>query len=323
MPSDGMRDKLSNMRLSQTGRLLKRLFGLQYLRPDDFMPHISPQQADRITELSRQARGDAPPAILVLGVMPRSGTNFVRDLLALHPDIHADPESVYEFPLLHAAEGARAFMTEFFSYFPRNSETLSEWDGLALLAGAWLGHWQSMAGDRHILLKCPHVQNLGLAPYVFPDAKIFLCVRDGRDVIDSTMRTFPRFSLKRKTFSQLASEWRLGTEAICTFAEDGPNTNPNIMLVRYEDVVAEPEKSVSSFLAHAGLDPETYPIDRVTMMPVRGSSRSTAANDERWQPEAKTADFNPVQRWANWSNAKKTRFARLAGPTLKVAGYDE
>lgn len=322
MPSDGITDKLLQMRISEFNGTLRRVMGLQYLRPEDFLPDVPAEAAARMAHLSRKVRGNAPSPILVLGVMPRSGTNFVRDLLAMHPGVHADPEQVYEFPLLHAGRGARAFMKEFFAYFPRNRDVLTEWDALALLAGAWLRHWQDEAGERRILLKCPHVQNLGLAPHVFPDARIVLCMRDGRDVIDSTMRTFARRSPTRKTFSQLAAEWRLGTDAICTFGEGGRNACENVLPIRYEDVYADPVSAMTSLLAHTGLDPDAYPMEKVENLPVRGSSRSRAADEERWQPEARTQDFNPVRRWADWPEAKKNRFDRLAGPTLRAAGYD-
>lgn len=322
MRVDRYRKILTSQRLPDLVRLSRRVLGLNYLKPEDFLPDISPTDAARLADLARNARGEGPAPILVMGVMPRSGTNFIRDLLAQHPDVHADPGRYYEFPLLHAARGMGGFADEFLSYFPRNAEIMGRWDPLALLAGAWMRELQREAGSRHILLKCPHVQNLTLAPLIFPDAKIVLCVRDGRDVIDSTQRTFGRWSPARKTFAQLSEEWRLGVEAIYAVAEAPRQTDADVVVLRYEDVVTDTRSAMRNLLERMGLQSNGYPFTKLDAMPVRGSSRSKASDDTRWQPEAKTADFNPVRRWADWPAPRKARFDRIAGPSLRLAGYD-
>lgn len=313
---------LRSARMGDLLRLARRVAGLQYLAPADFLPDIGEAEAQRICELSARARGAGPAPILVLGVMPRSGTNFLRDLLALHPDVCADPGRVHEFPLLHAARGAAGFMDEYLSLFPANAEVSGRWDALALLSGAWLREFQHEAGARQILLKSPHVQNLSLAPHVFPGARIILCVRDGRDVIESTQKSFSRWALTRKTFAQLAREWGLATAAVMQFAPGAARARAEVMVVRYEDVVAAPGDMARRLLDHAGLDPAAYDFHKVDAMPVRGSSRSQKAEADRWLPERKQADFNPVRRWAAWSDAKKARFDRIAGDVLEAAGYE-
>ncbi|WP_282119674.1 sulfotransferase family protein [Ruegeria atlantica] len=311
-----------DLRINQVVRMTKRVLGARFLNDEDFMPEISQEQGRHLANLARRARGDINTPILILGVMPRSGTNFVRDLVSKHPDVAADPGRLYEFPLLHAAGDAAAFTRDFLRYFPRNEEVMGKYDVLAMLAGAWFRELQSQDDRKHILLKCPHVQDLSLARHIFPDAKIILCLRDGRDVVESSLKTFSRFSLTSKNFRQLADEWRLGTEAIMTFDNAGENANADTMIVRYEDVVADTHGNVRKVLSHVGLFEDRFPWDEIDKMPVRGSSRSKVSNDDRWKPEAKSADFNPVKRWASWSDSKKARFDRLAGSALELAGYE-
>ncbi|WP_170467433.1 sulfotransferase family protein [Ruegeria arenilitoris] len=311
-----------DMRLNQVVRMTRRLLGARFLDSEDFLPVISPEKGEKLAALARKARGSIETPVLVLGVMPRSGTNFLRDLIAMHPDVGADPGRLYEFPLLHAAGDAAAFTRDFLRYFPRNEEVLGQYDVLAMLAGSWFRELQAQVDGKHILLKCPHVHDLSLARYIFPDAKIILCIRDGRDVVDSSLKTFSRFSLTSKNFRQLADEWRLGTEAIMTYAEGGPNYNEDMIVVRYEDILADTNKYVEKLLNHIGLNAAAFPWDEIEKLPVRGSSRSTASDDNRWQPETKSADFNPVKRWASWSDGKKTRFDRIAGHALELASYE-
>jgi protein-tyrosine sulfotransferase len=312
---------LRSLRLGDVYPLARRIAGLPYLAREDFLPEIGPETAGRLRALALRARGDIPDPILIFGVMPRSGTNFVRDVLALHPDVCADPGRLYEFPLLHAARGAAAFMDEFIAFFPRNAEVLGPWDGLALMAGAWLRALQDEAGPRRILLKSPHVQNLSLLTAIFPGARAILCLRDGRDVVDSALRTFGGPALTRKTFSQLALEWRLGAETILAFRDGGPHHHPDVMIVAYEDLVARQDATLARVLAHAGLDASRYDSRALAALPVRGSSRSTRQADARWQPETRGRDFRPVGRWSGWSARRKARFDRIAGDVLERAGY--
>lgn len=317
MSSERVIDHLRGMRLGEVGTHARRVMGLPYLRRSDFIFEATPPEIARLREIALVARGEGPRPVLVLGVMPRSGTNFVHDLIGLDAGIHADPGQLYEFPLLHCVPEAAALCARFTAYFPRNAARVGRHDMLARLAGAWLRELQLDAGDRRILLKCPHVQYLTLAPLIFPDSDIVICLRDGRDVIESTQRTFKNGRLRRKSFAQLAHEWRLATEAACVLSE----AYPQVTLVRFEDLVAAPQRTARRLVDRIGLDPATFPFEEVDRLPVRGSSRSTRSAQARWQPEAKTTDFQPVGRWAGWSRRQTRRFDRIAGAALARAGY--
>lgn len=317
-----LRRTLRSTRIGELPTLVRRVMGLPYLSSGDFLPDISSDQADRMAALASHSRGGGPRPILLFGVMPRSGTNYIRDLIAAHPQVCADPGRIYEFPLLHAASSAAGFMDDFHALFPANAEVTDRWDALSLLSGSWLRELQKEAEERQILLKCPHVQYLSLAPHVFPDARIILCIRDGRDVVDSTLKSFSRRALSRKTFSQLAREWALASEAVLAFDEGGKFARPEVAVVRYEDVVRAPEVETRKLLSHAGLEVGDYNFDGIEDLPVRGSSRSTATAEQRWQPEAKRSDFNPISRWELWSARRIKKFDRLAGHALEAAGYE-
>lgn len=314
--------QLRRTRIGDLARLTRRLAGLRYLSAEDFTPVLTADQATRMAEMSARARGDGPAPILILGVMPRSGTNYLRDLLDSHPDVLADPGQVHEFPLLQAGRGAGAFMQEYLDLFPANREVSRPWDALALLAGAWLRHFQVEAGARRVLLKSPHVQNLSLAPHLFPGARIILCLRDGRDVVDSSLRTFSRRSLSRKTFGQMAHEWHLSTQAVLSHGPGGAQAHPDVMIIRYEDAVSDPRAAVDRMLEHTDLVPTRYDFEQIERLPVRGSSRSQAQGGARWHPQEKAGDFNPVRRWESWDTRRKARFDRIAGDMLEAAGYE-
>lgn len=315
---------LTYLRVRQVGRYAARLLGLPTARVSDFLsPPLAPREADRLRAIAAAVRGAAPPpAIFIHGVLPRSGTNFLADALALHPDVQAHPARLWEFPLLYVAPGAAALQQEFLFMFKRNREVMDRYEVLAYLASGWLATLQKAAGARRMLFKSPHVQNLGLFRHVFPGDVLLLCLRDGRDVIQSSLQTFGRWRPRSKGFASLAREWRYGTEAILTFEPGAENAYAKAMVVRYEQLAEQPEATMRAILEHGGLDPASYDFAALGRLPVRGSSAIPATDDERWGQHDKPAQFQPIGRWqAAWSSAQKSRFKAIAGEALIRAGY--
>ena len=323
MPRQDLRELASYARLSQLYRYGRRAVGLPATRRSDFIVELPPGEPARLHAIATAIRGpDAPPAIFVHGVLPRSGTNFLADALALHPHVHANPARLWEFPLLYVAPGAEALEREFLSMFPRNAEVMGRFDLLAYLASGWLAALQKEAGQRRPLLKSPHVQHLALFRHIFPSDILLLCLRDGRDVIQSSLQTFGRWHLRSKGFSELAREWRYATEAILSFEPGGEQAYANAKVVRYEALVEHTEAVVHDALRHARLDPAVYDFDALGRLPVRGSSSLASRGDQRWAPHDKPKDFQPVGRWRTiWSSRAKRRFKAIAGAMLIQAGY--
>ncbi|MGH6920500.1 MAG: sulfotransferase family protein [Geminicoccaceae bacterium] len=323
MPRRDLQEMLSYARLSQLYRYGRRAVGLPAARQGDFMVQLPPGEPARLRAIATAVRGPAaPPAIFVHGVLPRSGTNFLVDALALHPHVHAHPGRLWEFPLLYVAPGAEALQREFLSMFRRNAEVMGRFDLLAYLASGWLAALQKEAGERRLLLKSPHMQNLALFRHIFPYDTLLLCLRDGRDVIQSSLNTFARWHLRSKGFAELAREWRYATEAILSFEPGGEHAYGNAKVVRYEALVEDTAAVVHDTLRHARLDPEVFDFDALRRLPVRGSSSLASRGDQRWAPHEKPKDFQPVGRWRQaWSRRAKRRFKAIAGTALIQAGY--
>jgi protein-tyrosine sulfotransferase len=323
MPRRDLQEMLGYVRLSQLYRYGCRAVGLPAARQGDFMVQLPPGEPARLHAIATAVRGPAaPPAIFVHGVLPRSGTNFLVDALTLHPHVHAHPGRLWEFPLLYVAPGAEALQREFLSMFRRNAEVMGRFDLLAYLASGWLMALQKEAGQRRLLLKSPHVQNLALFRHIFPYDTLLLCLRDGRDVIQSSLNTFARWHLRSKGFAELAREWRYATEAILSFEPGGEHAYANAKVVRYEALVEDTEAVVRDTLRHARLDPEVFDFDALRRLPVRGSSSLASRGDQRWAPHEKPKDFQPVGRWRQaWSGRAKRRFKAIAGAALIQAGY--
>jgi protein-tyrosine sulfotransferase len=325
MPQRDLQDLLSYARLAQLYRYGRRALRLPTARKSDFTMTLAPGEPARLRAIATAVRGPAAPsAIFVHGVLPRSGTNFLVDALALHPHVRANPGRLWEFPLLYVAPGAEALQREFLSMFRRNAEVMGRFDLLAYLASGWLAALQKEAGQRRLLLKSPHAQNLALFRHIFPYDTLLLCLRDGRDVIQSSLKTFPPWHPRSKGFAEIAREWRYATEAILAFEPGGEDTYANAKVVRYEALVEDTEAVVHDTLLHARLDPEVFDFDALRRLPIRGSSSLGSVGDQRWEPHEKPKDFQPIGRWRGaWSSRQKRRFKAIAGTALISAGYEK
>jgi protein-tyrosine sulfotransferase len=321
---DDFRSLLGFIRLEQARRFGLRALGLPGARADDFVVALPRDAAERLRAIADAVRGARPiPAIFVHGVLPRSGTNFLADALALHPHVYPNPGRLWEFPLLYVAPGAKALRQEFLSMFKRSEDVVGPYDLLAYLASGWLLALQQEAAERRILLKSPHVQNITLAPHVFPHDVQILCLRDGRDVVHSSLATFPRWRPRGKGLHELAREWRYATEAVLTFEPGGANAYQGAKVVRFEALVEDPQTVMHGILTHAGLDPDLYDFQALRRLPVRGSSAlAMRPGEERWMQRDKPEDFRPIGRWQGvWTDRQKRQFKAIAGATLIEAGY--
>ncbi|MEZ5824010.1 MAG: sulfotransferase [Geminicoccaceae bacterium] len=308
----------SHMRLNQLASVARRIIGLPAWREADYLPPLGADELAILQRLAREIRGpSARSAIFVHGVQPRSGTNFVANALSLHPETTAFPDDIWEYPLLHMAPGARALRDEILSLFPANEDKLPPLAPLVLVAAGWLRSLEQRHPEGRLLFKSPHVRGLSLFSALFPDDRLVVCLRDGRDIAASSEATF-KDGLLGKSFRQLAHEWRQATDAALDLADSGSGPFP---LLRYEDLVADPPGTMHGLLRELGLDPASYPFEKLEALPVFGSSTDERKDDDRWRPRERDRDFSPVGRWTDWPDAKKKRFDRIAGATLKRAGY--
>jgi protein-tyrosine sulfotransferase len=315
-------DVLAFARIQQIPSLARRAMGIPWLRPSDFFPAVDASDQAKLAAIARRIRGEEyPPAIFVHGIMPRSGTNYLSDIIALHPDVCLNPGRLYEFPLLYMCESTRLLQQEFAFMFPRNAEVMSKYEMLAHLASGWLASLQQENPGRRLLFKDPHLHGIGLFPFIFPGDKLFLLIRDGRDLVSSSLATFGAKGFLGKGFRTLVREWKDTTDAALAMAQRAAE-HPNAALVRYEDIVRNPAEHIRHLLSHAGLDERRFDIGGLRSLSVRGSSE-TAAAGAHWKPVARSAEFSPIGRWANWTTRQKNIFKSIAGETLVKAGYED
>ena len=258
--------------------------------------------------------------IFILGILGRSGTNFLSRLLDLHPDCNLVTDIPEDWLLaeshhLDAFTGAVARRWRSRSDWkvePEMEQRLRQHLGRGL--GQFLGE---VAGGGRPVTKTPSVENIDRFFTLFPEAYLLILVRDGRDVVESAARSFGECP------HQMARWWDWAAGKILDFDRSSQSGKKRYLILRYEDLLLDMAGEMKKVLGFLDLDPESYPFDRARDLPIFGSS--DLRNEEgrwEWRITPGNGDLDPPKRWSGWSRWKHERFNRIAGGKLEAFGYE-
>jgi protein-tyrosine sulfotransferase len=268
--------------------------------------------------------------VIVLG-SPRSGTTLVRRLLDAHPNIACPPEtnlfsSCARF--LHSykmAEGVEVGVLNGlrFAGFKRG-EVLER---LREFAFGFHRDYAARAGKKRWAEKTAfdgfHIDRI---EELCGDHAYFVCVvRHGLDVacsleelsgksggyMDELHEYIKRSRLPLEAFAQA---WVDITDSLQAFARRHPR---NAVIVRYEDLVTDPEAYMSKVMGFIG---EEWDADYLKA--ALGKTEAVGLGD--WKTYGRTSiDAVSVGRWHKLSRGTQAGLARIANPTLVDCGYEE
>jgi protein-tyrosine sulfotransferase len=269
------------------------------------------------TPVSETRRADP---IFIHGILPRSGTNFLWDLLLLHPDCVRAREPVNEDLFLEHSDHLAAFVRDtragwdpvWGTFGPDLPDRLYSAIGEGLLSFLWTDR------QRRLVTKSPSVAHLDRFFAFFPSARLLILLRDGRSVVQSAMETFGW------DFDRGCRAWAEAADMIHRFQQTEAARSKSWRVVRYEDLVDDMEGQLRSILEFVELDSVRYDFNAAGSLPVRGSSvfgRRSRKVD--WRAVAKDPSFQPKERWRSWSAAQLERFDWVAGKQLAELGYAE
>lgn len=275
--------------------------------------------------------------IFILGIVKRSGTNYIRDLLCMHPDCHRGGPIWEDYYMEHAE------MLSLYARFTENRWN-SQWkvdehigpaqklllehlgDGLtSFLNRQLISQGQNVIYDPEkvplspalrLITKSPSVENLHLFFKLLPRAQLLIIVRDGRDVTESSVKTF------KKSYEAAMREWVDGAQAILDFDWQMRNSSHQYLIIKYEDLYSDTQPQLLKIMEFLKLDIGRYPFDKIENMPVRGSSELTKSGYIHWNAVEKPKDFNPIKRWSHWDKAISERFNWVAGESQRQLGYE-
>ena len=188
--------------------------------------------------------------LLVVTGAPRSGTTWVHQMLAAHPDVATGGES-------HLfCEGLTALFANYDD--PDEYMHLSTWVSrpeLVTLARQLADSVFGTAIERqrpdasHVLDKTPnHAGHAALLAQVYPDATVVHVVRHARDVVGSQHDLWAQWDPAAADWGSAAQRWR------AMVLDTREHLSPlRYVELRYEDLLAEPVAGVQRMLQVAGL----------------------------------------------------------------------
>jgi hypothetical protein len=215
--------------------------------------------------------------VFVVGC-PRSGTTLIQSLLNGHPDIHSFPETHAFIDVSPPLPWARYGLVQRGS-IDRIGDFLEDIDRpdlkekLPRIAVTWgrmarglvrvLDTMATEAGASAWVEKTPdHLNHVDRLETHVPEARIIHVLRNGPDVVAS-LRTVtqrhPRAWGRDRSWSlkECAEKWVRAVRASRSRADGDVH-----LLVRYEDVVADPESVFEEMVDHIGLPWEPSAVER-------------------------------------------------------------
>lgn len=258
----------------------------------------------------------APP-IFILGILPRSGTNFLFDLLRFHPDCKT-AQPIWEDFLVHHSDLLDQYVHTVYHHWKRvdrdQIDTLYQSLGKGLLG--FLTSWNS---EKRLVTKTPSVKNIEHFFKLFPNSFLIILIRDGRAVVESSVKSFG------VSYERAIHQWAAAASVVQKFDRTTKHSHHQYLVVRYEDLWHDVQKELVRIFAFVGLDSRTYRFEEVIDLPIRGSSelRDQEEGELHWRGEQKKTDFNPMKRWSTWNRLKHERFNWVAGSYLEKFGYEQ
>jgi hypothetical protein len=255
--------------------------------------------------------------IFIIGINPRSGTNYLYNLLGLHPQCVLSNHYGEDFII----SGIHKYL-EFYEAVTYRWK--KEWNNnradfkKALEAGIikYLDPPHSRA--RYMVSKTPDPANAPLFLKAFSKGYMIIITRKGQDLVESYTTTFNR------RFEDAIRGWCRGARSIYQIMNDEAMMNSGrVAIIKYEDLYQKNEQVMSKLLDLLHLDKSQYDFQKSQNFDVIGSSTFRGNSDVvTWDPVPKDKTFNPLNRFAGWSRWKHYRFNFLAGKYSKALGYE-
>lgn len=203
--------------------------------------------------------GELPKILVLIGGAQRSGTTLLQTLLAAALGSPNLPEAHILSDILASYKRARAFGNKTKYFYPTDDDLLSFFRSFAERHVADVNAGKPPA----LVLKDPNFsQTLDEAAAIFPRATRIVSVRDPRDIAASFMRIGERESTKgkperyaKRDIFFVSRKIRASYESLLDDADA-----QHAVLVRYEDLVRDPEGTLRKVGHDTGLE---FSLDRI------------------------------------------------------------
>lgn len=275
---------------------------------------------------------DAGAPVFVLALHPRSGTNFLSDLLSAHPlvDRSPVPEDFIAERAGILSEYAENLVGKWEKYFDRGRLKREDYTADRLLCQfgqsllAFIGQPNS---ERHMLLKTPALLDLPTLQRLFPTGQMLILLRDPRSIAESWLQSnFEDGASVESVGYRCAQNMR----ALERWLNSGNKMadRERLHFVRFEELARSPCSEYQKILERIGLPYNAEAVAYAEDPPIIGSSfgnqdhkRRHRSSTPTFAPRRRPQGFDPTCRWAHWSIHTHRRFNRVCGSIMARWGY--
>lgn len=251
----------------------------------------------------------------------RSGTTPLRYSVGMHPNVAAPPESDFLVPFLQSLEDSRSARGLNSMGFDHGHLEAT----YRQVAGYFFGTYAASLGTMHnvVLDKTPrYVEHAASLLRLFPEARFLILVRHPFGQIGSATKyltTVPRVPDFPASHGDLAATaatyWQDRTQSLLNVLADAGG---RALLVRYEDLCAEPQVELDRIVAHLGLSATNNLVEYDGRQFDRGLEGAKALSHSQF--EASMA--SPIRGWKAADNACLEQIWTVVGDLAVSLGYD-
>jgi len=148
---------------------------------------------------------------------------------------------------------------------------------------------------------------------MFPDTKIIHMIRDGREVVNSMLKSGFASPWSRD-FNLACETWNHYVNKGYEFSQKYPH---NILNVYQKDLVFDTENAVKKVFEFLKLDYEENTVKYLQTKRVNSSYGNDEKNDFK---TPKDPSLLKRPQWESWSDTEKKQFYKIAGETMKKVG---
>jgi len=248
---------------------------------------------------------------------PRSATSAFSWALAEHKDLSTSAESNFLFYLLRHEDSAIYSAYKIAKevgdgWF--NKYEISESKYLEYLGNGIRDMFIEQSENNIFIEQSP--ENILIVDKIlrmFPDAKIINMIRDGREVVNSMLKS--GFSVPwSKDFKLACETWSHFTKKGYEFSQKYPK---NVLNVYQKDLVYDTENAVKKVFDFFGLQFEPNTVQYLRTKRVN----SSYGNDDKTNFKTpKDPALLKKPQWEKWTNREKELFDRIAGESMSLVG---
>lgn len=273
-----------------------------------------------------------PIPVFLLGFSVRCGTNYLGSLIS-----HSSYMATVPPDISHGEFGLNRYYvdTQFDDY-----ATLLLRSSFGIRRDITTGDLKRAFGDAtislftskyninkpYIFFKDPYVYGAEQLHSYFPDSKIIILVRDGRDVISSYTKAASlirrSYNFRRRVVMKFKSLTGWNFVAACRSFNvsvarllETYKLLPaeKVLLMRYEDIVKDTRIQLKTLFEFLNVPLTESDLEKMIDTDVVGSSfYQSSGNAPKWGKVKKSVEFNSVGRWRSWNGLQRFVFNRLS-----------